>query len=281
MPRTGTIELVAMDPRQGAMFYTLNGVARPVPSIIRRDTCLQCHHGVATMGVPGLLRQLGVPDRPAGPIATGAIVTDHRTWFADRWGGWYVTGTHGATRHRGNAVAGNPAEPTVLDVTGAGNLTSLAGRFDPADYLEPTSDLVALMTLEHQTQGLEPPDSSRLGGRVAAAGGLPLPGPTTSLDERVDQVVRYLLLVDEPPLPAPLAGVSSFTRTFPARGPRDARGRSLRDFDLQTRLFRYPLEFPDLQHDVRRAAGRRARAGLPAAARRVDREGPPSGSSRR
>ena len=41
----------------------------------------------------------------------------------------------------------------------------------------------------------------------------------------------------------PVKGVSTFTETFPARGPRDKKGRSLRDFDLKTRLFRYPLSY--------------------------------------
>jgi len=41
----------------------------------------------------------------------------------------------------------------------------------------------------------------------------------------------------------PMAGVSTFTQTFPGRGPRDKQGRSLRDFDLKTRLFRYPLSY--------------------------------------
>ncbi len=243
VPHTGTIELAAMDPRQGVMFYTLNGVARAAPSITRRDTCLQCHHGVATMGVPGFFVSSVFPSAGGTPDREGAIVTDHRTWFVDRWGGWYVTGTHGAMPHRGNAVAANPAEPTVLDLAGTRNLTSLAGRFDVADYLEPTSDLVALMTFEHQTQGLN--HLIRLGweARVAAHGGPPLPGPATPFAERVDQVARYLLFVDEAPFTAPLGGVSSFTQTFPARGPRDPRGRSLRDFDLRTRLFRYPLSY--------------------------------------
>lgn len=243
VPHTGTIELAAIDPRQGAMFYTLNGVTRPAPSITRRDTCLQCHHGVATMGVPGFFVSSVYPTTGGTPDREGAIITDHRTPFADRWGGWYVTGTHGPLPHRGNAVAANPAEPTVLDVAGAGNLTSLAGRFDPADYLEPTSDLVALMTFEHQTQGLN--YLLRLGweARVAAHGGPPLPPPATPIAARVDQVVRYLLFVDEARFPAPLRGVSSFTRTFPARGPRDGQGRSLRDFDLEHRLFRYPLSY--------------------------------------
>lgn len=41
----------------------------------------------------------------------------------------------------------------------------------------------------------------------------------------------------------PITGVSTFTTTFPERGPRDKKGRSLRDLDLQTRLFRYPLSY--------------------------------------
>ncbi len=35
----------------------------------------------------------------------------------------------------------------------------------------------------------------------------------------------------------------TFSQTFPRRGPRDSKGRSLRDFDLQKRLFKYPLSF--------------------------------------
>jgi hypothetical protein len=45
------------------------------------------------------------------------------------------------------------------------------------------------------------------------------------------------------PLPSPVKGNSAFTQIFARRGPRDPRGRSLRDFDLQTRLFRYPLSY--------------------------------------
>jgi hypothetical protein len=52
-----------------------------------------------------------------------------------------------------------------------------------------------------------------------------------------------MLFADEEPLAAPVKGVSTFTRTFPERGPRDSQGRGLRDFDLKTRLFRYPLSY--------------------------------------
>ena len=52
-----------------------------------------------------------------------------------------------------------------------------------------------------------------------------------------------MLFVDEAPLLEPVKGVSAFTLTFPQRGPRDKQGRSLRDFDLQKRLFRYPMSY--------------------------------------
>jgi len=55
--------------------------------------------------------------------------------------------------------------------------------------------------------------------------------------------VTYMLFADESPLKGPVTGVSTFTNTFVARGPRDRQGRSLRDFDLKTRLFRYPLSY--------------------------------------
>jgi len=52
-----------------------------------------------------------------------------------------------------------------------------------------------------------------------------------------------MLFLDEVPLREAIRGVSSFTETFPREGPRDRKGRSLRDFDLKKRLFRYPLSY--------------------------------------
>ena len=56
-------------------------------------------------------------------------------------------------------------------------------------------------------------------------------------------MVQYMVFADERVLEEPVAGVSTFTKTFPQRGPRDHQGRSLRDFDLEKRLFRYPLSY--------------------------------------
>ena len=52
-----------------------------------------------------------------------------------------------------------------------------------------------------------------------------------------------MLFVEEAPIPDPITSVSTFSKAFPESGLRDKRGRSLRDFDLQKRLFRYPLSY--------------------------------------
>lgn len=56
-------------------------------------------------------------------------------------------------------------------------------------------------------------------------------------------MVKYLLFSGEVQLTGPIHGTSGFEQEFPTRGPRNAQGRSLRDFDLQTRLFKYPCSF--------------------------------------
>jgi hypothetical protein len=109
---------------------------------------------------------------------------------------------------------------------------------------------------------------TRLGWKARIADG--------SIDSDLEALVRYMLFADEAPLREPIQGVSSFTKTFPDRGPRDSQGRSLRDFDLQTRLFRYPLSymiysraFDALPEQVRTRVYRRLREEL-AARKRLD-----------
>ena len=58
-----------------------------------------------------------------------------------------------------------------------------------------------------------------------------------------DAFLRYLLFTEETPLNAPVAGNAEYVAAFTKAGPRDSKGRSLRDFDLQTRMFKYPCSF--------------------------------------
>ena len=220
-----SMEVASLDPRQGVIFYSFDG-----EGFHRQEACLHCHTGAATQGVPGMFVGSVFPGVSGAADRSGAIITDHRTPFADRWGGWYVNAARGEQRDRANGVAMDPSEPHVL--SSHQNLTSLASRVNTAGYLSGVSDIVALMTFEHQTQMIN--CMTRVGW-LARMG--------ENYDADLDALLRYMLFLDEAPLKEPVEGVSTFTKTFPLRGPRDRQGRSLRDFDLQTRLFRYPLSY--------------------------------------
>lgn len=238
------VEVAAFDPKEGYNFYTLELEKTDKPEFLRRDTCLQCHQGLGTLGVPGILVTSVYPGPDGMPAFRGAnMITDHRSKFDQRWGGWYVTGMHGSQYHMGNAVAHNPAQAQLLDQQGTQNLTSLEKKFDTSRYLAATSDIVALMTLEHQTRMSNL--ITRLGwdARIAQAEGKSDDAAHERLDAEVEEMVKYMLFADEKLLDEPVEGVSTFSKTFPERGPKDHRGRSLRDFDLQKRLFRYPLSY--------------------------------------
>ncbi|MCX6625831.1 MAG: hypothetical protein NTY38_33170, partial [Acidobacteria bacterium] len=146
------LELAALDPRQGIIFYTVDIENVAKPRFDRRDACLQCHQSGSTLGIPGLVVRSVFPEPSGMPLfQSGTFITDHRSPMKERWGGWYVSGTHGGQHHMGNAVVRDRNKPDQLEKEGAQNVTSLTGRFDTSAYLSPHSDIVALMTLEHQT----------------------------------------------------------------------------------------------------------------------------------
>jgi len=237
-------EFASLDPKQGAIYYTLDVDKTDHPEFLRRDmACMQCHMSPATLNVPGILVTSVYTSGDGMPyFRANASVTDGRTAIMDRWGGWYVTGVTGSVTHNGNAVALNPQQPSVLDRRDSQNLTSLAKKLDTSPYLEPTSDIVALMTLEHQTRMVNL--MIRLGWetRIAMADGK-LEASEPRLAAVTEDLVTYMVFADEAHIWEPIEGVSTFTKTFPERGPRDKKGRSLRDFDLKTKMFRYPLSY--------------------------------------
>ena len=254
------VEVSAVDPQKGAIFYTLSQQRSERPAF-RRQThdCLQCHDSSLSLGVPGHIVRSVYPDTNGQPIlSAGTFVTSHNSPLSERWGGWYVTGTHGAQTHMGNVNVPRPGHhepPRRLDFSGGTNVTSLAGRCDVSPYLSPHSDIVALMVMEHQVYlhnlMTRANYQTRLALRDEAAMNRALGRP---LEERLDStlsrvksvgepLVKYLLFVEEAPLTDRVEGTSSFAREFAAGGPRDRQGRSLRDFDLDKRLFRYPLSY--------------------------------------
>ena len=230
------LEVVDEDPRQGAIFYTLAQSHEGVPQFERNDMCVTCHTSDATHDVPGLFVGSVFPGVDGTTMYGPAYTTDHRSPFEVRWGGWFVTGTHGAARHMGNAVATNPSDLAAMITPSTVHVMSLEGRFDMTGYLSPHSDIVALLVLEHQAQMLNLITRTGWEARVGTDAG-------RRLEQAAAELVDYLLFVDEAPLPGPISGSSAFATRFTALGPRDRGGRSLRDLDLTRRLLRFPCSY--------------------------------------
>jgi hypothetical protein len=263
------LELTATDPDAGVVFFTLDQTEQATPAITRHtDECLQCHASPRTLGVPGLVVRSVYPDRSGMPVsAAGSFSTDHRSPLEQRWGGWYVTGTHGTSRHMGNQMAID-AEGT-LDAEAGANVSDLSPFLKSGAHLTPHSDLVALMVLEHQVRITNL--ITRIGWetRLALADHaslIGLNGPplewSASVRRRIERpaevLVRSLFMLDEHALTSPVAGTSGFADAYSARGPHDKRRRSLYELDLNRRLYRYrfsPLiyseQFAGLPPDVR------------------------------
>jgi hypothetical protein len=239
------IEVATHDATAGIVFYTLDqraDAARPL-QFKRAFECLGCHMAGDTLGVPGLLMfSTGRPDTSQGFSLPRAV--DHSDALSRRFGGWFVTGSTGSTPHLGNDVAAL-AGPARRD------LRSVEGLFDADGYRAASSDIVAHLVFTHQvgvTNLL-----TRAGWQARAADPLLHPPFTSSPEEEAriaammrgvaSEVVDYLLFIDETRLTEPVRGESGFAQRFSTGGPRDRRGRSLRELDLNRRLMKYPCSY--------------------------------------
>ena len=225
----GLIEILAHDAAMGTVFYTINEAPAAQPNAGRDNQCLRCHLSWDTLGVPGMSVLTTYPRKSEMDYADGGTV-DHFKPLDQRWGGWYVTGKKLPPRHMGNY-------PLILPktVTQPPPRASLAGLFDLGGYLAPYSDIVALMVLEHQ---------SHLVNLITRATWETRMGEEPRIEEAVDALAEYMLYVDEARLPAGgIEGSSGFAEKFASLGPKDAKGRSLRELDLKTRLQKYPLSY--------------------------------------
>jgi len=241
--RGGFIEIAAHDSAQGAVFYRVLRNAAGPPVMFRDNGCLQCHYSFATLGVPGFLAK-SVPSALDGSALPwlGNYLTDHRSPIADRWAGWFVTGKAGSSRHLGNApVVDRNIDDVKIDNANL-NLGDLRSRFDTSGYLSPHSDLVALLVFDHQLRMMNL--LTRIGwqARALAHEGRSEAAIGTALRDLANETVDYMLFVDEAPLSG-VVGTSGFAESFSKRGPRDSKGRSLRDLDLKQRLFTNPCSY--------------------------------------
>src|SRR6266498_4898720 len=240
IPGAPLMELSMAHPKLGGVFYTLEQRPMDKPKFVRNDQCLECHASAKTMGVPGhLIRSFAVDESGVVDLNSGTSLVNHSTPFEESWGGWYVTGTHGAQTHRGNLFGKDAFAQQEKEPNFRGNLTDLKPFFDLTSYPSARSDVVAHLVLEHQAHLHN--FITRLNYETTMA--LQAYGHIRYLKGVAESFLKYLLFTEEAPLAAPVQGAPGFATQFAALGPRDHQGRSLRDLDLQTRLFRYPCSY--------------------------------------
>ena len=105
------LEVSAVDSQLGTVFYTVSQQPSERPHLVRQsDNCLLCHSSSQTKDVPGHLVRSVFVDTAGMPIlSAGTYRVDPTTPIAHRWGGWYVTGTHGTQKASGQP--GNSDRP--------------------------------------------------------------------------------------------------------------------------------------------------------------------------
>ena len=250
----GRIEISTVDPQLGAVFYQIVNERAAKPRFVRQTyDCLQCHGGGMTNGIPGhIVRSLYVRRDGIPEYRAGSFLTTDQSRLEDRWGGWYVTGKHGDQRHMGNVFAKQHGDEIELELDKGANLVSLNRLVDTSPYPVRTSDLVALMVLEHQTHIHNLITKASYQTRIALnyeeALNRELKRPadfrSDSFKSRIksacEPLLKAMLFVDEYRLSSPVSGVSGFAESYSLQGPFDAQKRSLHQLDLKTRLLKYP-----------------------------------------
>jgi hypothetical protein len=236
------LEVATHDTSQGVVFYTLDQRATERPQFKRVTTCLGCHSGGPTLGVPGLLM---FSTKPADTQSFARSVTmDHRSPIPERWGGWFVTGSSGSTTHLGNMIEPLADRPSRT-------LASVEGLFEPDGYQSTYSDIAALLVFSHQTHMTNLLTRASWEARVADPALHPPRVVEAAEHDRIadmlrgiaNEVVDYLLFIDEAPLQERIDGSSGFAKRFSTTGPRDSQGRSLHELDLNRRLMKFPCSY--------------------------------------
>jgi hypothetical protein len=251
----GKVEVIIEDETLGPVFYTIDPPSGGLPPRIVRatDSCLQCHATSRTSGVPGMMVRSVIPDENSHPILSAgtSLVTD-QTPISERWGGWYVSGSSGGP-HLGNRWTTKEDTKHSAFAPQPTDLKDLSSLIGTDKYLQPTSDVIALMVLEHQCRMHNLLTKAKLTYRRAChfevsyreddSGGEDGMAWKTA-ENSAKEIVRALLFEDEARLGGDgIETDSSFAQVFGERGVSSTRGSSLRDLRLYGRLFKYRCSY--------------------------------------
>jgi len=256
----GLVEIAAIDPVLGPVFYSVDPHAGRDALRFERDAdCLRCHGGTFIRDIPGLLARSVFTDS-AGQLvlSLGSELVDSTTPLEKRWGGWFVTARRAGPRHRGNLVLRNKEEPDSKELAAQANLATLDKLVDMRPYLRASSDVTALLVFEHQVfvqnaltkanqQCLRMMDYQK---RLQTELKQPVTDePTYESVVHVfasasQEVLDALLSKGEAALPqGGIEGVGGFANAFNPTRRSQSSQPSLRELDLEQRLFRYRCSY--------------------------------------
>ena len=261
----GRIEIASFDPELGPLFYFQRQLDdKTSPLFVRTRSCLGCHAGDATNFLPGSLGQSVYPDRSGRPLRTidDYRRSGHHIPFRQRYGGWFVSGNHGAMRHMGNAIATRESGKLSLDREQFANLEKLDRFFRPESYPAPGSNIAALLVFDHQVTMHHRLVEAAYRARQSLFDSKLDPGETDvsklakgrSMEEFMegrDKVIDYMLFREESTIPK-VSCDPGFRRAFTANRLPDPKKRSLKDLRLDGRIFEnrcsYMIYSPTFEH---------------------------------
>jgi len=219
IPSAPLLEIAVLDPHQGVVFYALSQRQEERPQILRSDSCLSCHEARDSMGVPGLLaRSVGTGIEGETLSEFGDFVSDHRSPFEERWGGWFITGKTGTANHMGNMMLAGESKPGQPHGTPQ-PLASLDGKFNLEGYPSHFSDVAAVLVLDHQVRMINMLTRVGWETRIALNQAGKNPQDKTAAVRLIaadtEALADYMLFVDEAPLTGKFESTSDSRCSFP------------------------------------------------------------------
>ncbi|MFT6794386.1 MAG: hypothetical protein ACJAR1_002393 [Rubritalea sp.] len=252
----GDVEVITHDPELGLVFYLIN-LDRVNPDkssqeakygyhMTRRKDCLSCHVSSKTRDVPGLfMRSVVTDDQGEMDFKRESHFVDDETPLEDRWGGWYVTGNWIGIPHRGNDFNGE----SKLE-----KLDSLKGKIEASRYLKDTSDITALLVLEHQCKihtmlvesKMQYQRAVHLENALKKMGDFDEENSSSMrvAKRSTEDLVEGLLFCNEAKIEGTgIEGDKEFEEAFTAKAKLTKSGKHLRKFRLYGRIFKYRCSY--------------------------------------
>lgn len=248
------LEIGVADENLGAVFYTFSQSKGDKLKFNRDDSCLSCHASGRTENEPGFFIRSVFPDKTGEPIArAGEDRVDHTTPLDLRWGGYFVTADKFKTPHRGNGYVEKEGKYEIKHKE-AKTFKDLDMFFDPEKFLTDTSDVQALMALEHQVKMHNLFTSTKFRSMHAlhnekvineALGETGRRDLTKRiLNNAANEILEYMLFENEQSIKGlEIQGNKDFTKAFSYAAPKTKDGKSLSELSFDSSIVKYPCSW--------------------------------------